>query len=139
MNHNNDLERILADAGIRPTSNRVIVLRALRDSHVPMSLTEIETEIDTLDKSSVFRVLTTLLSHHLVHAIEDGRGIVKYEMCHSDGDCSVDDMHVHFYCEKCHNVYCFEDIGIPPVHMPEGYKVNAVNYMIKGICPRCQA
>ena len=53
-----EISKILDEAGIRPTSNRLIVLKALADSPGPMSVGELEDRIDTLDKSSVFRVLT---------------------------------------------------------------------------------
>lgn len=130
-------EELLVKAGIRPTSNRIMVLRELEACGGLMSLTDLETRIETLDKSSIFRVLTLLLSHHLVHSVEDGRGIVKYEVCHGEDHCSVDDMHVHFYCDVCHSVYCFDQIPVPVVDLPEGFSVGAVNYMLKGVCPSC--
>lgn len=128
----------LDKAGIKPTSNRLLVVRELLDSPYPLSLTELEDRIVTLDKSSVFRVLTLFLKHDLVHDIEDGRGIVKYEICHGDGHCSISDMHAHFYCEKCHKVYCFEDVAAPALNVPDNFSVKSVNYMMKGTCPDCQ-
>lgn len=132
-----EISKILDEAGIRPTSNRLIVLKALADSHGPMSVGELEDTIDTLDKSSVFRVLTLLLEHHLVHAVEDGRGIVKYELCRAADSEHDSDMHVHFYCDSCRRVYCFEDIPVPEIPLPEGFESRSVNYMVKGICPDC--
>lgn len=132
-----EISKILDEADIRPTSNRLIVLKALAESSAPMSVGELEEQIDTLDKSSVFRVLTLLLEHHLVHAVEDGRGIVKYELCHATDSDHDSDMHVHFYCESCRRVYCFEDIPVPEITMPDGFEGRAVNYMVKGICPDC--
>lgn len=133
-----DISELLTMAGVRPTSNRILVARELQKSHRPMSMTEIETNIESIEKSSVFRVLTLLLEKGVIHAIEDGRGIVRYEMCGSGGTHHDDDMHVHFYCTKCHNVYCFEDMPAPEVTVPEGYEVSSVNYMLKGVCPGCR-
>lgn len=132
---------LLTAAGIRPTANRILVTRELLTSERPLSLTELETRIDTMDKSSVFRVLTLLLEHGVAHGIEDGRGITRYEICHADhshegGD--DDDLHAHFYCEKCKKVFCFPQINTPKVSLPEGFSISSVNFMIKGICPKCQ-
>ena len=33
--------------------------------------------------------------------------------------------------------YCFESERIPLVNIPEGFYPHAINYMIKGICPKC--
>ena len=49
---------ILIAHGIRPTANRILVVRALLAADRPMSLTELEHKILTLDKSGIFRALT---------------------------------------------------------------------------------
>jgi len=124
--------------GIKPTSNRIVVVRALESAGRPLSLSELESKIQTIDKSGVFRALTLFRQHHLVHVIEDGGDGVRYELCHSHHVDSDDDVHAHFYCEKCKRTYCFDDIKIPPVAIPGGFVVNAVNYMMKGVCPQCR-
>ena len=32
---------------------------------------------------------------------------------------------------------CFESERVPLVNIPEGFYPHAINYMIKGICPKC--
>ena len=130
-------ETILERRGVKPTSNRLLVLRAMFKASRPVSLSELETELDTVDKSSIFRVLTLFVSHHVVHAIEDGSGTMKYEVCTGEDRCSLSDMHTHFYCESCHRTFCFKSIGIPSIDLPEGFTMCSVNYMVKGICPQC--
>lgn len=137
-----NVEDILIHGGIKPTSNRILVTREILKSHSPLSLMDLDTILETLDKSSISRVLTLLLEHGIIHAVEDGRGITRYETCHGhhnhDGQSESDtDMHVHFYCERCQKVFCFEDIPAPAIKTPAGYSVTSVNYMIKGICPAC--
>lgn len=137
--HNQNAEELLEKAGVKPTANRLTVLRKLMQADSPMSLIELETALETLDRSSVLRVLNLLLDHDLIHAFEDGRGVSKYELCHGESHCSVDDMHAHFYCENCDRVYCFEDISAPKIDIPENFQIRSVNYMLKGLCPRCAA
>lgn len=134
-----DLELLLNDAGIRPTPNRILVLREIVASDCPLSLSELEVRLETLDKSSIFRTITRLLEHQLIHAVEDGRGIAKYELCIGhDADGEHDDMHAHFYCEKCGRVSCLHDIPAPSVTLPAGYEAHSINFMIKGLCPHCR-
>ena len=128
---------MMAQRGIKPTPNRTLVLRAMLAAARPVSLPELETMLETMDKSSIFRVLGLFARHHLVHAIEDGSGTSKYEACHGERECTLDDMHTHFYCESCRQTFCFPAIHIPPVTLPEGFVMTSINYMVKGICARC--
>lgn len=129
-----DIER----RGVKATSNRILVFKALQGAAHPLSLAELEEIIATMDKSSVFRALNVFLENDIVHGIEDGSGSLKYELCHGEDHCSPADQHVHFYCEKCHTTYCFEEVPIPMVATPEGFHVHSVNYMLKGVCANCR-
>ncbi len=134
-----EVEALLASHGVKPTANRIVVARALAEAGRPMSLSELEYKILSIDKSGVFRALTLFREHQLVHVIEDGGDGVRYELCHShDGHRHDDDQHVHFYCEQCHRTFCMNDTPIPAVTLPDGYQLNSINYMAKGICPQCR-
>lgn len=134
-----DVEEILKEADVTPTPNRNLVLRAIAAAPCPVSLAELETELETLEKSSISRVLNLLEGHSVIHAVQDGRGIAKYELCHGPGHThSQFDMHIHFYCTRCRRTFCFEDVAVPRVEIPDGFRTDSVNYMLKGICPTCQ-
>lgn len=128
---------LLENNGVKATSNRILVVRTLLESISPMSLIELETALETLDRSSIQRVLTLLSANHLVHVMEDGRGVARYEVCHSSDHHIHDDNHAHFYCERCRKVYCLDDVGIPQIPVPAGFKVHGANFMLKGLCPGC--
>ena len=72
---------ILEHKGIKTTANRILVARALVESSTPLSLLDITESLPSMDKSSVFRVLSLFLEHDVVHSFEDGRGVINYEMC----------------------------------------------------------
>lgn len=134
----NDIVALLEEHNVRPTANRIIVAGALAKAGMPMSLAELETEIDSIDKSNIFRALISFKDNHLVHAIEDGSNGVRYELCKSHDHDHDEDLHVHFHCEICGKTFCFEDIPVPKVDVPKGYQPISTNYIIKGICPSCQ-
>ena len=131
-----DENKLLAAHGIKPTANRIIIVKALAEQDCPISMKDLEYNILSLDKSSIFRVLTLFKEQHLVHAIEDGEGGVKYELCLSQN--IEEDEHVHFYCEKCHRTICMHDIQVPVVDVPDGFELHSSNFLIKGICPECR-
>lgn len=129
---------LLERHSIKPTPNRILVIKTLLNSEYPLSLVEIESQLETVEKSSVFRVLTLFVEKDLVHTLEDGRGIVKYEICEGHDNHSASDMHAHFYCEKCQRVFCLENINTSAAGIPDEYLIKSVNFMIKGICPDCR-
>lgn len=128
----------LEQHGIKPTANRILVARTLAECSRPMSLSELEYRILSIDKSGIFRALTLFRDHHLVHVIEDGTGSARYELCHSHDHEADDDLHPHFYCERCRRTFCLTDTAIPRIVVPEGFEVTSANYLVKGICPDCQ-
>lgn len=133
----NCIER-LEKKGVRVTSIRILVLNALMNASRTMSLGDLESVLETVDKSSIFRTLELFVKKHVVHAIDDGSGSVKYEVCEGEDECTLADMHTHFYCESCHRTFCLKDISAPIVSLPQGFQANSINYIIKGICPECR-
>ena len=131
------IEGLLEQHGIKLTANRILIAKIMSTLDYPISMKELETMLLTMDKSSIFRTLSHFKSHHLVHQMEDGNDIVRYELCHSHSEEEDEDIHVHFYCEHCHRTFCLNEIPVPQVNLPTGYRQTAVNYMIKGICPDC--
>ena len=131
------MEHLLEEHGIKATPNRLLVARALASAGRPLSLMELEAQLETIDKSAIFRTLGAFKDAHLVHVLEDSGEGVRYELCHSHHHDHDDDIHVHFYCTRCHRTYCLEDTPVPPVQVPEGYEVESVSYLLKGVCPDC--
>ena len=117
--------------------NRIVVLRALATSARPLTLLELENRILTIDKSGIFRALTLFRDHHLVHTIDDGSGAMRYELCHSHSQQEDDDLHVHFFCERCQRTFCLDGVAVPQVAVPPGFTVRSANYIVKGFCPDC--
>lgn len=137
MNSQDMISR-LESKGIRPTANRILVMKTLMGEQNPQSLSNLERKIVSMDKSSIFRTLTLFLEHDVVHAFEDGRGVLCYELCEEKGACDHHDGHIHFYCESCQRSFCMEDIHIPSFELPEGFYPHSISFVIKGECPDCR-
>lgn len=137
MNSQDMISR-LESKGIRPTANRILVMKILMGEQNPQSLSNLERKMVSMDKSSIFRTLTLFLEHDVVHAFEDGRGVLCYELCEEKGACDHHDGHIHFYCESCQRSFCMEDIHIPSFELPEGFYPHSISFVIKGECPDCR-
>ena len=133
-----DIISRLESKGIRPTANRILVMKTLMGEQNPQSLSNLERKMVSMDKSSIFRTLTLFLEHDVVHAFEDGRGVLCYELCEEKGACDHHDGHIHFYCESCQRSFCMEDIHIPSFELPEGFYPHSISFVIKGECPDCR-
>lgn len=137
MNSQDMISR-LESKGIRPTANRILVMKTLMGEQNPQSLSNLERKMVSMDKSSIFRTLTLFLENDVVHAFEDGRGVLCYELCEEKGACDHHDGHIHFYCESCQRSFCMEDIHIPSFELPEGFYPHSISFVIKGECPDCR-
>lgn len=135
---NTKTEDILSRKGVRPTPNRILVMKTLMQVSNPVSLADLERLLGfTMDKASIFRVLELFAGKDIIHVIEDGSRSQKYELCGGTHH-SIDDLHAHFYCEHCKKTFCFSNVHIPMIDVPDGFLSYSINYMIKGICPKCR-
>ncbi len=137
MNHSEIID-LLGRHGVKPTPNRLLVAKALADAESPVSLGELETLLDTVDKSGISRTLALFRRQHLVHDLQDGSEAVRYELCHSHGDEEDDDLHVHFHCTVCGKTYCLHECPVPTVSIPEGFAASSASHVIMGVCPSCR-
>ena len=137
MNSQDMISR-LESKGIRPTANRILVMKTLMGEQNPHILIYLLCMIVSMDKASIFRTLTLFLEHDVVHAFEDGRGVLCYELCEEKGACDHHDGHIHFYCKSCQRSFCMEDIHIPSFELPEGFYPHSISFVIKGECPDCR-
>ena len=122
---------------IKPTAMRLLILRTMMEMRRAVSMADLEDKLDTVDKSTIFRTLTLFLSHHLIHGVDDGSGSLKYAVCDNSCNCVVQDLHSHFYCEKCHRTFCLEGTHIPVIDLPKGFTLHSINYVLKGVCSEC--
>ena len=130
-------EQTLDNAGVRVTAVRLLVWRQVRHGFSDaFSLADLEAALPTVDRSTLFRTLSTFTEAHLLHEIDDGSGSQKYCVC-STCDTHRCEGHVHLTCTRCHRTFCLTDIRIPSVPLPEGWEAVEAEYVVKGVCPTC--
>ena len=134
--HEEDPEALMQEHGVKPTANRILILRTLLRAGRPLSMTEIETDLESVDKSIISRTLSAFREARLLHVLADGEG-TRYEVCHCAAEEEDTDRHVHFHCTRCGRTFCLEDLPVPAVTMPAGYRADHVNFIVEGVCPNC--
>lgn len=131
-------EQKLVSKNINPTAMRILVLEQLLQQNSAMSLTDIEKNLETADRTTIYRTLKTFGQNGMIHIIEDGTGTPKYALCVEE--CSTrehHDTHVHFYCNSCKETFCLPDHKIPNIALPPGFTSAEMNLVVKGICKKC--
>ncbi len=135
--HEEDPVALMQEHGVKPTANRILILRALLGAGRPLSMTEIETLLESVDKSIISRTLSAFREARLLHVLADGSESVRYEVCHCASEAEDADRHVHFHCTHCGRTFCLKEIPVPAVSLPDGYRGDHVNFIVEGICPAC--
>lgn len=131
-------EQSLDNAGVHVTAVRLLVWRHVRHHfHDAFNLQDLMDALPTVDRSTLFRTLTTLTEAHLLHEINDGSGTQKYCVCHYD-DTRQCEGHVHLTCKICHRTYCLNNVRIPHVALPSWFELEEAEYVVKGVCERCK-
>ena len=133
-----ELEQRLTGKNINPTAMRILVLDMLLKQRSAVSLSDIEKNLGSADRTTIYRTLKTFEHYGLIHMIDDGTGSPKYALCADE--CSTDvhhDLHVHFYCNSCKETFCLPNHKIPEISLPADFTFTEMNLIVKGICSKC--
>jgi Fur family ferric uptake transcriptional regulator len=88
--------------------------------------------------ASVYRVLDQLAELRLVHRVELGEGLTRFEPAHPGGE-----HHHHLVCGECGKVDTFDDAelerAIGKVAGTHGYVLGQHDVVLRGSCQACRA
>jgi len=131
---------ILRKNQLSVTDSRKKILELFLHSGNAMAHMDIEKKTgEKFDRVTVYRTLQTFMEKGIIHTIPTSDNSIKYALCKEE--CSEGhhhDNHVHFICEECGSTYCLEDVTIPNVQLPAGYKAAQVNMVVNGVCRECK-
>ncbi|HEY8402836.1 MAG TPA: transcriptional repressor [Cytophagaceae bacterium] len=138
---NQSLEAILTQHNIKPTSQRLSVLKIFYEHDKVFVLPEITKLLGKgFDRITLYRTLQSFENKGLIHKIPDKDGNPGYAYCkHDSVNHSHSENHVHFKCTDCLSVLCLENVEIPAIKLPEKFKGNKYNFLVEGICQRCNS
>jgi Fur family ferric uptake transcriptional regulator len=86
--------------------------------------------------ASVYRALDQLSDLGLVHRVELGHGVTRFEPASPDGD-----HHHHLVCDTCGKVDTFDDAAVEKalgrVATSHGYRLGGHDLVLRGACADC--
>ncbi|MCT6869266.1 transcriptional repressor [Apibacter sp.] len=134
---NQELENILRNKDINPTAMRLLVLEYFLKQNTAISLSDLESDFDYSDRTTLFRTLKTFEKKGLLHSINEGN-ITVYALC--TDDCSEEhhaDSHIHFCCKNCKKIFCMHSVKTPYVNIPSGFIAEKLDIIVHGLCVEC--
>lgn len=127
--------RLLADAGLRVTSARLLVLQTLEAARTALSHADIESLLpEPLDRVTLYRTLDSCVEAGLLARTVGTDRISRFALLGADGQ---HDRHPHFHCDDCGRVYCLPGRAPRAPAVPEGFAVEGVDMHVHGHCPSC--
>ena len=137
---NPSVKQTLADFQLRHTGCREEVPDTFFRSGYALAHHDIENRLkDTFDRVTIYRTLKTFLDKGILHKVLDDEGGLKYALCReSCAHAEHHHDHVHFKCETCGQTSCLENVLIPAIDLPSGYRRKETNLLIQGVCPQCK-
>lgn len=129
-----DMRNELKKRNINLSYQRLKVLEYLAQHQchptVDQIFTDLQKDISTLSKTTVYNTLRILVEAGLVRVITIEDNETRY-------DINVEN-HGHFKCETCGTIFNFRiDIDSLSSGDLSNFKINDKNVYFKGICPRC--
>jgi Fur family transcriptional regulator, ferric uptake regulator len=134
-----DLTARLADAGLRPTRQRLLVLETLAAEPHDATAQEIHARLreggDRIGLATVYRALAALKRRGVVDELSHRAGESCYRLC-------TPGHHHHLVCESCHRVEelegCEVDAWIARASRKQGFRVASHTVEVFGFCADCR-
>ena len=128
-------EHLLEKKGLKKTKVRVALIQHFMNLDHAQSYNDLQAAlVNEVDKSTLYRNLTSFEQAGIIHRINDHSGVAKYAF----GESPIQGKeHAHFVCECCETVYCMEGRTPFEINVPEGFKTKKIQTIITGICADC--
>lgn len=134
------LLNILKKNELSVTEGRKQILSLFIESEGALAHADIERKTDAaFDRVTVYRTLQTFVEKGIIHQIPTTDNSIMYALCRHD--CAGGhhhDNHVHFICTICNKTICLDDVTVPEVKLPKGFKPTQSAMVVSGLCADCK-
>ena len=131
---------ILKKNELSVTEGRKQILSLFIESEGALAHADIERKTDAaFDRVTVYRTLQTFVEKGIIHQIPTTDNSIMYALCRQD--CAGGhhhDNHVHFVCNICNKTICLDDVTVPEVKLPKGFKPPQAAMVVSGLCAECR-
>ncbi|MEI7472154.1 MAG: transcriptional repressor [Chitinophagaceae bacterium] len=131
---------ILKRNGLSVTESRKSILALFLQREAALAHADIEKSTnESFDRVTVYRTLQTFVEKGIIHNIPTTDNSILYALCKDNcEEGHHHDNHVHFICTDCEKTICLEDVTVPHVKLPKGFKPHHAAMIVKGICDDCK-
>ena len=138
VRNNYQFEDMLDKHQLKKTAPRLRVLSMMYSKNTATSQPDLENVMHDIDRVTLYRILNIFEEKGIIHKVFDLNGTANYAVCHSDCEAHHHhDEHVHFNCTACKNVYCLNELSLPGITLPAGFKPESFTLYASGLCPKC--
>ncbi|MDR1516360.1 MAG: transcriptional repressor [Synergistaceae bacterium] len=137
-NHGDALRALLRRAGIKITPIRLEVLGYLLKTGQPVSHSDVQSALPTLDRVTIYRTLASFVESGIAHQVQGLDGMWHF-CAHNPDSSGCPGNHPHFLCTSCGKMICLLDQNLPRVDVTEGNIVNGKQFVAYGFCQECAA
>ena len=134
-----DLRQQIRDGGLRATPCRIAVLSLMQTQSSPLCHSDTVERLSDLafDQSTVYRALNDLSDVGLLHRLELGDHVWRYELPEVNGTRVG---HPHHLCETCGRITCLSGVTISLTEFEDCTSdIGTVReVLLKGTCHNCQ-
>ncbi len=130
-------EQILNQYGCSVTEERLSILNIFLQSSGPLDHTVLEKRFaGSISRATVYRTLRKFAGTGLLQVLPSVDGVIRYIL--TIGMPPIDrSQYIYFLCSKCGMVRCLINTPFPKINMPENYKAESTEVVVKGVCARC--
>ena len=135
-----ELLDILKKNQLSVTAGRKKILELFLRSPGALAHADIEKNTDAaFDRVTVYRTLQTFVDKGIIHNIPTTDNSILYALCKDNCEQGHHhDNHVHFICNQCGQTICLDDVTVPEVKLPKGFKPEHAGMVVYGICGNCK-
>ncbi|HUR10526.1 MAG TPA: Fur family transcriptional regulator [Flavitalea sp.] len=134
------IDQLLRNNQLSITGSRKKILELFLTNNGALAHADIEKKAgEKIDRVTVYRTLQSFLEKGIIHTIPTPDNSVRYALCkEACGKGHHHDNHVHFVCTLCGNTTCLDDVLIPEVKLPTGFKPSEAQMVVSGMCGSCR-
>lgn len=135
-----NLLEILRKNSLSVTEGRKQILSLFMESEGALAHADIEKQTDAaFDRVTVYRTLQTFVEKGIIHQIPTTDNSIMYALCkHECETGNHHDNHVHFVCTRCNKTTCLDEVTVPKVILPKGFKPSHSAMVVSGLCSDCR-
>jgi Fur family ferric uptake transcriptional regulator len=130
---------ILKKNQLSVTGSRKKILELFLSNQGALAHGDIEKKTgEKFDRVTIYRTLQSFLDKGIIHTIPTADSSIRYALCKEE--CTEGhhhDNHIHFECTTCGNTTCLDEVNIPPIKLPTGFKSQVIEIVVSGKCKSC--